>query len=228
MALYAISDFHISHANPKSMDIFGKKWVNHWQKICEAWRQIVTDDDLVLVPGDISWAMYLQDALLDLQAIGDLPGEKLLMRGNHDYWWNSVSKVRAVLPRGMYALQNDFFPYDAAAICGARGWLCPGTYGFSADDQKVYNREVNRLELSLTAARRAGLDIPIVMFHYPPFNDRLDNNGFLQLLSEYGIKRAIYGHLHGADDPFQGEISGTKFNLVSCDYLDFKPLRLSD
>ncbi len=225
MAIYAIADLHLSHAQPKSMDIFGALWENHWQRIEKAWNGSVSQDDLVLIPGDISWAMHVESARVDLNAIGALPGKKLILRGNHDYWWSSLAKVRGVLGQGMYALQNDCFLYQGYAVCGTRGWVVPGQNSFGPEDQKLYFREVGRLKLSLEAAAKCGAPNALVMMHFPPLNDRREDNGFTELFKAYGIKRVIHGHLHGAalDHAFEGEHEGVRYEIVSCDHLEFVP-----
>ena len=228
MAIFAISDPHLSLAKPKPMTIFGAQWTDHWERTQENWRACVQPEDLVLIPGDISWAMQLPDAQVDLNAIGALPGQKLLMRGNHDYWWGSLSRVRRALPAGMYALQNDHFLYQGRAIAGTRGWTCPGSSGFSEQDERLYEREVQRLELSLKSAAQTGEPPAVVMMHYPPFNEKREDNGFLQLFAAYGVRRVIYGHLHGRSlsYAFEGEHQGVQYQLVSCDHLHCKPLLL--
>ncbi|MGI6162074.1 MAG: metallophosphoesterase [Christensenellales bacterium] len=222
MRVFAISDLHLSLAFPKEMDIFGDNWIDHWGKIRDSWQQTVSEDDVVLVPGDISWAMKLDDAMLDLNSIAEMPGQKILLRGNHDYWWQSISKVRSALPKGMYALQNDCVEYDAFTICGTRGWTCPGNVSFSQSDNKIYEREVARLRMSLSAARK-GKPI-IAMLHYPPFNEKRQPSGFTEALEEFQARRLVYGHLHGKSHwrAFEGDYNGIDMRLVSCDYLDFK------
>ena len=132
MRIFAIGDPHLSLDSDKPMDIFGPKWGHHAERIAEAWHETVSEEDLVLVPGDISWAMHLKNAAADLKFIGDLPGRKVILRGNHDYWWDSLSKVRSALPPSMYALQNDALVIGGIAIAGSRGWTCPGSLNFDA------------------------------------------------------------------------------------------------
>ncbi len=225
MAIYAIADLHLSHAEPKGMEIFGAHWENHWERISQAWSQSVADDDLVLIPGDISWAMHTAAAGIDLDIIGKLPGLKLIMRGNHDYWWSSLHKVRSILPKNMFALQNDCFVYRGHAVCGSRGWVVPGINLFESDDLKLYHRELGRLKLSLEDAKRKAVPIALVMMHFPPMNEKREANGFTDLFSQYGVKRVVYGHLHGKalQYAFEGERSGVQYEVVSCDNLDFKP-----
>lgn len=154
MRLFAIADPHLSRADPKPMTIFGPSWEGHPDAFFQGWREVVGEHDIVLVPGDVSWAMRLEEAMLDLRDIADLPGRKVLLRGNHDYWWPSISKLRRALPAGMYAVQNDALALDGVVIAGARGWICPGSHGFGEQDEKIYRREVERLRLSLQAAAR--------------------------------------------------------------------------
>lgn len=132
------------------MDVFGPTWADHPQRVISAWRDAVGENDLVLIPGDISWAMRLDDAICDLEFIGALPGTKLLLRGNHDYWWSALGKVRAALPNGCFALQNDCFTIDNISVCGSRGWVCPGSSAYSeTKDRAIYERELIRLRMSL-------------------------------------------------------------------------------
>ena len=166
MAVFAIADLHLSHVDEKSMDIFGRHWKGHWDKIQEAWRSRIGAEDLVLIPGDISWAMHMPEAQPDLDAIGRMPGQKLILRGNHDYWWSSLTQVRSALPEGMYALQNDCFAYRGQAVCGARGWV-QGNAAQGEKDAKLLRREVGRLRLSLQSAADKGLPIALAMFHFP-------------------------------------------------------------
>ena len=151
MAVYAISDLHLP-ARQKPMDVFGPQWKDHFDRICLDWRERVTAEDLVLLPGDLSWAMHLEDALEDLAAVGELPGSKILLRGNHDYWWSSIGRVRRALGEGMYALQNDSLLIGERLYAGTRGWTLPGPET-TAEDARIYERERLRLEMSLKHAR---------------------------------------------------------------------------
>ncbi|MDR0897581.1 MAG: metallophosphoesterase [Oscillospiraceae bacterium] len=232
MTIYAISDLHLPGADHKPMEIFGSHWADHFTRIAADWREKVTPEDVVLLPGDISWAMYLPEALVDLRAIAALPGRKVLLRGNHDFWWSSISRLRAELPGGMYALQNDALLIDDVLICGARGWLTPGAAGLSQEDQKIYDREVQRLKLSLEDGTRrlanAGLSPDAVrrvaMLHYPPFADKDQPTAVTALLAAHGVEVAVYGHLHGPglNGAFAGEMDGVRYHLVSCDGLGFR------
>ncbi|HOL15449.1 MAG TPA: metallophosphoesterase [Bacillota bacterium] len=229
MAIWAIADLHLSHDRAKPMDIFGPCWENHAEKIAANWRRLVGGDDLVIVAGDISWAMQLSEAAADMNWIAALPGRKLLLRGNHDYWWSSISKVRAALPPGMAALQNDHYVFEDWAICGSRGWICPGEEGFDSEhDEKIYRREIGRLELSLESARLAGRERIVAALHYPPFNRQGSPSGFTGLLERYGVSYCVYGHIHdeGRDRLFQGERGGVNYIFVAADGVDFTPVRV--
>ena len=227
MKLYAISDLHLSGHTPKPMDVFGKQWEGHWAKIKSAWQQTVSQDDAVLLPGDISWAMTLEEAEEDLYEISALPGRKILLRGNHDYWWNSVNRIRSRLPQGMQALQNDAVRIGSAVICGTRGWTCPGSSSWEGDDEKIYKREVIRLKLTLDAAAKLVKpgDTLIAMLHFPPFNERQESSAFTSLLQEYGVSITVYGHLHGINtgSAIEGLRNGVMYHMVSCDYINFVP-----
>ena len=152
MRVYAIGDLHLPGGDLKPMDVFGPQWENHFERISESWRASVSDEDLVLIPGDISWAMQLADAAADLRRIAQLPGTILILRGNHDYWWSSLTQLRCCLPERMHAVQNDAYDAGSLVVCGTRGWTIPGA-GASAQDEKIYRREELRLRLSLDAAK---------------------------------------------------------------------------
>ena len=224
MRVYAISDPHLSFTEDKPMSVFGAVWENHWDEITADWKAKVQSDDVVLIAGDISWAMYLQDAVKDLELIGALPGTKILIRGNHDYWWSGISKVRAVLPEGTHCLQNDALKIGKYVFAGSRGWSVPETGAAqSAEDAKIFEREIIRMEMSLTAAdklREEG-DKLIAMIHYPPFNSRYENSPFTELFRRFGVNKAVYGHLHGVES--RTELvrvkHGTEYLLTSCDKL---------
>lgn len=228
MAIYAIADLHLPGGDIKPMDVFGAHWSGHFERISEDWRKKVNEDDVVLLPGDISWAMTLADAKDDLFAIGKLPGKKVLLRGNHDYWWGGIGRVRDMLPEGMYAIQNDCVFLNDTLICGTRGWLLPGEQT-NADDMKIYQRELMRLDMALTQARKRSEHARLVcMMHFPPLTDNYRNTGFVDLLDRYHVDELLYGHLHGAGirTAFYGEHRGIRFHLVSCDSLGFKLYQL--
>ena len=226
MQIYAIADLHLSLTAEKPMDVFGEAWRGHTEKLERNWRETVSSEDLVLIPGDISWAMQLQAALPDLSFIGDLPGKKVLLKGNHDYWWSAIGRVRATLPAGMRALQNDSIVEAGIGICGSRGWLCPGSSNFSQDDEKIYLRELDRLTLSLQSLPQ--VETKIAMLHFPPFSDKDRASGFTERLEAAGVKIAVYGHLHGEANryAFEGEKNGVYYHCVAADKLDFTPKRI--
>ena len=221
MAVFAIADLHLP-AQQKPMDVFGEHWRDHFQRIREDWLARVAPGDLVLLPGDLSWAMRLEDAVEDLNSIAALPGTKLLLRGNHDYWWSSIGRVRRMLSEGMLALQNDSFLIDGRLYAGSRGWTLPGS-DFSDDDRRIYARERLRLEMSLENARRRDGEAPItVMMHFPPLTD--EEPGFSDILERYGVTDCVYGHLHGSAiyGAVRGVRNGVRYHQVSCDGLGFK------
>lgn len=223
MRVFCISDLHLPGNADKPMDIFGPQWENHWDKIQRNWRGIVDDEDCVLIPGDISWAMKLEDAIGDLEEIGQLPGRKIMVRGNHDFWWSSISKVRRVLPPSIYALQNDSVKIGRVGFCGTRGWIAPGSKDYTTHDQKIFDREVNRLRLSLNSVKE--VEYIIVLLHYPPFNDKGEPTEICKLMGQYPVKHVVYGHLHGESSAgrVEGEIDGIWYHLTSCDFLNFCP-----
>ncbi len=229
MRVLAIADPHLSSRKPKPMDIFGPGWQGHPDRFFSGWRERVAESDLVLVPGDISWALKLEDALPDLRDINELPGRKVLLRGNHDYWWPSISQLRRQLPEGMHAIQNDAIRVGEYRIAGSRGWLCPGAHGFTDADQKIYARELQRLRLSLEAARRLGDGPLLVMLHFPPTNALGERSAVIDLLSEYNPTAVVYGHVHGeAADSEPAASFGLPLHFVAADALEFRPRLILD
>jgi predicted phosphohydrolase len=230
MKVYAISDLHLSGFSPKPMDIFGAAWKNYWALIKQSWSDLVEDDDVVLIAGDISWAMTLDEARGDLEDIGRLKGKKIFIRGNHDYWWKSIGNVREALGENAYALQNDCIKMGNVLFGGTRGWTVPERGASALEDEKIYRREAQRLKLSLESLRRnrtAG-DVSLCMIHFPPFNSKREDSEFTKLFDEYKIDKVIYGHLHGED--CRAELISKKNNveyfLTSCDLLKNKPVRI--
>lgn len=239
MKIYAISDLHLSFSKTpdpenwrpelqyKPMSEINGEWESHALRIYNNWRKIIGPDDVVLVPGDISWAMRLDQAYPDLNFLGLLPGLIICVQGNHDYWWQSISKARESLPPNMRLIRNDHLSLGGTVICGTRGWLCPGSYYFQPGDMKIYLRELGRLEKSLASAGASKEEI-IVMMHYMPTNEKHEYSGFIELLQKYGVSKVVYGHLHARACRFRlpdhaWEIS---FYLVSADYLNFAPCLL--
>ncbi|MDS0525567.1 metallophosphoesterase [Clostridium sp. SHJSY1] len=227
MALYAISDLHLAFNDNKPMDIFGEKWNNHDQKIKENWIKKVREEDTVLIAGDISWAMKEEDSKADLQWIDSLPGKKIISKGNHDYWWGSISKLNSMFEKTKF-LQNNYFVYNDYAICGTRGWICPGTERFTEKDNKIYLRELIRLRLSLDEAKKAGYDKFIVMLHYPPTNEKFEESGFTSIIKEYDVEKVIYGHLHGngLNRVLNGLVDKVEYIMTSVDFIDFDPKKI--
>ena len=226
MRIFAIADLHLPGGDCKPMDVFGPHWKGHFDKISSDWRRRVSAEDLVLLPGDLSWAMRLEEAAADLESIGALPGIKLLLRGNHDYWWGSVSRVRAMLPEGMFAVQNDALRIGDIVFCGSRGWTHPD--GADDENRKIYERELIRLRMSLEEGKRKGGRM-IVMTHYPPLNERHGHTPMSSLIASYHPTDVVYGHLHGPSlkGAFNGTLDGIRYHCVSCDGLGFR-LRLID
>lgn len=226
--IFAIGDLHLAHAVDKPMHKFGEQWRDHATKMATAWDALVTPEDMVLVCGDSSWAMRWNEFEPDLAWIAARPGQKLMLRGNHDYWWPSISKLRSSLPAGMGALQNDHARFADVTIVGSRGWTCPGSKYFKPEeDQKIYEREVARLKMSLDSAPK---DAPLIAaMHYPPTNERIEPTGFTELLREHGAKLCVYGHVHGERAPKltpNGDIDGTRYRIVSCDVVGFTPVQI--
>lgn len=222
--IFAISDLHLPGGTDKPMHVFGSHWEGHFDRIADDWTARVGEQDIVLIPGDISWAMHMDQAMQDLQAIGTLPGRKILIRGNHDYWWASISRLRERLPAGMYALQNDALVLDELVFCGSRGWTQPQG-DQDEENRRIYQRELMRLQLSLAAARRKSpTGRLLALCHYPPADGAGRASLVTQLLHQYGVSDAVYGHLHGQAllGAFEGCIDGVRYHCVSCDYLDFQ------
>ncbi len=239
MSVYAMSDLHLALGVDKPMDIFGKGWSDYMQRIQTNWNNIVRDDDIVIVGGDISWAMYLDECHPDFEYIEQLNGKKIILKGNHDYWWESSAKLNNFVSTNGYGsisfLYNNSFVAEGYAICGTRGWLLPDDERFKQDDQKAYDRELIRFELSASHMTESIKTIDrtlerVAVFHYPPFakNGRFDE-GLQQLLKKYSIQKCIYGHLHGksSENAIEGEYDGIKYKLVSSDYMKFEPCNLN-
>ncbi len=233
MSVFAISDLHLSINNPKPMNIFGPVWDNYLQTIENDWAEKVKDDDIVLLSGDLSWAMRLEDAVSDIGYIGALKGRKVIIRGNHDYWWKSISAVRAKLPEGTYAVQNDAVKIDNNVICGSRLWMTPEIgKAQSAEDKTIYDRELLRLAMSLENAKKLMTegDRLFVMVHYPPFNSTFSSTVFTDKIAEYSPDAVIYGHLHGFASRVcrRMVLGGVPYYLTSCDLVGNKLVKIAD
>lgn len=226
MKIFAISDLHISTNTNKPMDIFGGNWVGYLDKIKEDWLSKVSNDDLVLIGGDISWAMSIEDAKKDVYSLMHLPGKKIMIKGNHDYWWSGIGKVRDMLPENFYALQNDSIKFDNVVICGSRCWSVPGSPDFTEQDNKLYLRETERLRLSFKTAEKLKNegDKLIALIHYPPFNVHRENTNFTDIFEKNGVDSVIYGHLHGKNVRADKLVvkNGIKYYLTSCDQVENK------
>lgn len=222
MALWTIGDLHLSHSVDKPMDIFGDRWKDHALKIKVSWLENIRMEDTVVISGDTSWAINLQELLDDLRFLEALPGNKILLKGNHDYWWETLSKMNRFLNENQIKtvsfLQNNHFLYDGLAICGSRGWSLEGE-----DHEKMILRETARLELSLDSAPKDAEKL--VFLHYPPIYSDDACMPMIELMQKYGVKKCFYGHLHGISiqNAVQGEHFGINFSLVSADSLDFCP-----
>ena len=230
MRIFAIGDMHLAGGTDKTMDRFGDHWRDHDRKIFDAWERLAQGDDLCLIVGDTSWAMRLGEALPDLQRIGAMRGRKLMLKGNHDYWWETLARMRRVIDPSIDFLQASSVIIDRVAIAGTRGWTCPNDAFFQEQDRKIYEREVGRLRAALQSLKgRAGeYDHLIVALHYPPANERHEPSGFTQLIDEYGADVCVYGHLHG--EAIRAALVGlrrsTRYHVVSADAVDFTPLEI--
>lgn len=239
MSIYAIADLHLSFSAEKPMDIYGGEWVNHTEKLKTNWEAMISENDTVIIPGDCSWALRFEDALVDLKWISELPGKKVFIKGNHDLWWNSVNKLNTLF-ENMFFLQNSFYETEGYAICGSRGWICPGDDDFTGHDEKIYKRELGRLRLSLEAAAQAGYGKNtgkseesrgkiLGVLHFPPASENVRRSGFTEIFEEYGAEKVVYGHLHGKDaygNGLRGISNKIEYILTSADYLKCIPYKI--
>lgn len=223
--IFGLADLHLDYSKKKSMEVFGDPWLDYEEKIMTAWTRDVTDSDTVLLPGDISWAMNLEEAIHDLKRIDALSGKKIILKGNHDYWWSSLAKLNKLELENILFLQNNSFVVEGFDICGARGWMDKSNPEFSEADQVIYERELIRLELSLETASE---NEKIVMLHYPPFGMDGKPNDFSKLIEKYEVSLCVYGHLHGEGlkNVQEGIINGCEYRCLSADYLKFIPKKL--
>lgn len=224
MKIYAISDLHLSVNNSKPMDIFGPVWEGYLDKIFAQWNELVGDDDIVLMAGDLSWAMKLEEVKPDLAMFENLKGKKVIIRGNHDYWWKSISSLRAILPENFYAIQNDAIRFDGVVLCGTRGWKgVEKNNTLSPEDQKIFDREVLRLEMTLQNAEKLMQegDKLVCMMHYPPLGFAKEDTPFSLLIEKYNVDAVVYGHLHGYKNAEKHFVrNGVEYFLTSCDEVD--------
>lgn len=235
MAVYAISDLHLALGMDKPMNIFGDLWENHELQIANAWKSIVTPMDTIIIPGDISWAMTLEQGIMDFEFINNLPGTKIILKGNHDYWWSSVTKIENYFSENKFSTikllkNNSFRVDDTTLLCGTRGWVLPCENAFKQKDEVVYNRELGRLKCSLDSAKKVmnENDRIIVAFHYPPLLNHCLETDFTKMLEEYEVELCIFGHIHGngSERSYEGCINGVKYKNASADKLGFKPIQL--
>lgn len=235
MALFTISDLHLPLGIDKPMDVFGKSWENYVPRIDEEWRKMIKEDDLVILPGDFSWATYLEQSKKDFEFLNALPGKKILLKGNHDYWWSTLNKMRNFLKDNDFQnidfLQNGCVMYENIALCGSRGWSYIGyKEPKNKEDLTIYEREVIRLEMSLEEGVKNNPEEIVVFMHYPPISVDCRENKFTELFKKYGVKRCVYGHIHGVKRKFAvtGDVDGVEYMLVSCDCTGFLPIKLCD
>lgn len=237
MKLFALSDLHLSLSAPhlpggadrpclyKPMELFGQLWADYFTRLEDRWQALVAPEDAVLIAGDISWALTLPEARFDLDYIQALPGRKILVKGNHDYWWQSLSRVRESAGESLHFLQHSAVEVGPWAICGTRGWLLPSHADFKeTEDRRLLERELLRLTMALQEA--ASLARPIVvMLHYPPLDEQAQGSPFTELIGRYPqVTDCVYGHIHGDKSPaFEGEFQGVRYHNCSIDRLDFTP-----
>ncbi len=226
MSLYAIADLHLSLGEDKPMDIFAG-WNDYVERLSENWKNLVSCDDTVVIAGDISWAMRIEQTYTDFKFIHDLPGKKIFLKGNHDYWWGTKNKTDNFLRENkldsISVLFNNAYTCGDYAICGTRGWFLEND---TPEDIKVLNREVGRLKMSLDRAIKTGLE-PVVFLHYPPYYRGIECSEIMDVLCSYPVKKCYYGHIHGKKNfklAFEGEYKGINFRLISCDKVGFMPV----
>ena len=231
--IWAIADTHLSFGKPKNLARFGERWVDHPTRLAEAWHARVQAEDVVLIPGDVSWADKPVRVMVDLEWLAALPGKKVLLRGNHDHWWRNIDEVRKVIePFGFYALEGDSITLGGAVICGAMGYMSPNDPYFETDTrQDRFPRELARLEAALIdgVARRIGKQPLIVLLHYPPFTSDGQPTAFTELLRRYQPTLCLYGHLHREHEwtvAINGNFQGIDYRLIAADYLNMIPIRV--
>lgn len=223
MSVYTISDLHLSFGSDKPMDIF-RGWANYTDRITANWNRLIKENDTVILPGDLSWALKLDDTLADFKYLESLPGTKIIGKGNHDLWWSTKKKIEEFFQKNdiktIKLLFNNAFSVENIAVCGTRGWF----YDAAESDKKVIMREVGRLETSIKEALALGGE-PIVFLHYPPVYSDMVCQEIFEVLKKYDIKTVYHGHIHGAGlNKSVSEYDGISFKLVSCDCIDFTPL----
>lgn len=224
--IFTIGDLHFDNSGEKPMDVFGDNWINHEDQIINNWKKTIEENDLVLLAGDTSWALKLDEAYEDLKKIDELPGRKIIIKGNHDYWWDSLNKINKLGLKTIDFIQNNSFEYNGVGIGGTRGW-------FSVEDEKdeqnikIFNRELNRLRLSLESIKES-VDKKIAIIHYPPFKSDLNPNEFVDIMKEFNVDICLYGHLHAQGHKYalDGDIQGIEFHCISSDFINFMPKKI--
>ncbi len=226
MSLFVLGDLHLSLGEDKPMDVFAG-WNDYVERLERNWRSLVTDSDTVVVAGDISWAMKLEETLTDFKFIDSLPGKKLFMKGNHDYWWTTKRKMDTFLSaNGLNSIQilfNNAYRVGDFAVCGTRGWFLEND---TPDDEKVVNREAGRLRMSIEEAKKLGGELTVFL-HYPPYYRGTECSEIMDVLIEYNVKKCYYGHIHGKKNfrlAYEGVYKGVDFKLISCDKVGFVPV----
>lgn len=239
MNVFGLSDIHLSFSSPvdpnrwhevaeyKPMSVCGDEWKEHYRKVYDNWLRTVGPEDIVFMPGDFSWASRLSEVRHDLAFLGLLTGNIIGIQGNHDYWWQGISKVRSVLPPNIKLIQNDHVLVGDTAVCGTRGWSCPNGGFFQPEDLKIYRRELLRLENSIKSIKDKVRNI-IVLMHYMPTNEKHERSGFIDILEKYQVTTVVYGHLHARARRYRLPDTrwGINFHLVSADYVNFSPVRI--
>ena len=228
MSLFVIGDTHLYLSTDKTMDIFGG-WKNYMQRLEENWRSVVQPQDTVIIPGDVSWGMSLEQAKEDFLFLHRLPGKKILMKGNHDYWWTTRAKMESFLEENgldsLSILHNNAVSVEGLSLCGSRGWMFEQG---QEHDKKIINREAGRIRASLQDAQRFGEQEKVLFLHYPPVFMQDSIPEFFEVMNQYGVRRCYYGHIHsqGCRFAFQGEWCGVQLEMVSADYLRFTPKKI--
>lgn len=222
--IFAISDLHLSFSADKPMDVFGARWEDYETRLAENWQRVVGKEDVVLLPGDTSWATYVKDAAADFDFIHQLNGTKLISKGNHDYWWETLTKLNGFLDEKGFSsirfIHNTHYVCQNTVICGTKGYPETEQMPQNAEEQKLYLRELGRLQNAITKAKQTGAENIIVMLHYPPGT----STAFAKCLQEEKVTTCVFGHLHGAyGSAAQGNVGGVEYRLVSSDYLQFMP-----
>lgn len=233
MSTFVIADLHLAQTMNKPMDIFGTRWENHTQKIKENWHKTVSEEDTVVIAGDVSWGMRMEEAEADFRFLQELPGHKIVLKGNHDYWWQTMKKLKEFRDRvGAFSVDflfNNAYETDEFILCGTRGWTLEHVY--SPDDQKIVDRETQRLRTSVREGKKLQANNPekelLVFLHYPPAYANLRLQPICEVLAEEQIQRVFYGHMHNADaSRLVRQIAGASSELIAADHIGFCPLKI--